>query len=157
MTMTKLFALMLSLAAGAVAVAADKKTPAPADPLANYYDNTLSCRNEVTKAICRVWLNRDGKYFVFYNLGAQPKAPDINGPFQINGRAGTYTVRTGASGQVKLCLWVEAPRIKILAEQKQEMYSQATCYPFTPHKVGDKWTEQDLQGRELTMWLTEGR
>jgi hypothetical protein len=126
------------------------------DPLANYYANTLTCRNEVTQAICRVWLNRDGQYFVFYNLGKQPKAPDINGPFQINGRTGTWTVRPDGAG-VKLCLWVAAPRTKILAEQQKEMYSEATCYPFTAHKVGDKWTDKDLQGREVTMWLTEGR
>ena len=147
-----IFASLMTLTASA----ADKKASAPVDPLANYYSNTLTCRNEVTKAICRVWLNSNGEYFVFYNLGSQSKAPDINGPFQINGRTGSYTVRRDGDG-VKLCLWVAAPRIKILAEQNQEMYSAATCYPFTPHKVGDKWTEQDLQGRELTMWLTKGR
>jgi hypothetical protein len=135
---------------------AERAVAATTDPLVNYYTNTLTCRNEVTKAICRVWLNRDGQYFAFYNLGAQAKAPDINGPFQINGRTGTWTVRPDGNG-VKLCLWVAAPRTKILAEQRQEMYSEATCYPFTPHKVGDKWTEKDLQGRELTLWLTEGR
>lgn len=136
-------------------VAADKKV-AVTDPVANYYDNTLTCQNQVTKAVCRVWLNRDGRYYVFYNLGAQPKMPDINGPFQINGRTGTYTIRND-DGQTRLCLWVEAPRIKINAEQQREMYSEATCYPFTPHKVGDKWSEKDLLGRDLTLWLTEGR
>jgi hypothetical protein len=127
-----------------------------ADPLANYYDNTLACQNQVSKGVCRVWLNRDGHYFVFYDLGAQAKPPDINGPFRIEGREGTYTLREEA-GSYQLCLWVAAPRIRIGAEQQRELYSEATCYAFTPHKVGDSWSENDLAGRSNKLWLLAGR
>lgn len=127
-----------------------------ADPLAGYYDNTLVCQNQTTKAKCWLWLNRDGRYFAFYDVGPQAKAPDINGPFKINGREGTYTLRKD-DGKYKLCLWIAAPRPKITAELQQEIFSEAACYAFTPHKAGDTWTSKDIGGRDYKFWLMEGR
>jgi hypothetical protein len=107
----------------------------PADPLAAYYDNTLACQDQASKAVCRVWLNRDGHYYAFYDLGPQAK------------QAGSY----------QLCLWVAAPRIRIGAEKQREIYSEATCYAFTPHKLGESWNESDSSGRSIKLWLLAGR
>jgi len=161
MTPTKLLApcLLALAAAGATthwAAAADAKSAATADPLANYYTSTLICEDQTTKAQCRLWLNPDGKYFAFYNLGPQSKVPDINGPFQVEGREGTYTLRDDG-GVYQLCLWVAAPRIRIGAEVAGEMYSEAACYPFAPHKAGDAWNDKDLVGRDTKFWLMKGR
>jgi hypothetical protein len=128
----------------------------PADPLAAYYDNTLACQDQASKAVCRVWLNRDGHYYAFYDLGPQAKQPDIDGPFRIEGREGTYTLRSEA-GSYQLCLWVAAPRIRIGAEKQREIYSEATCYAFTPHKLGESWNESDSSGRSIKLWLLAGR
>jgi hypothetical protein len=128
----------------------------PADPLAAYYENTLACQDQVSKAVCRVWLNRDGHYYAFYDLGPQERPPGIDGPFRIEGREGTYTLRTEA-GSYQLCLWVAAPRIRIGAEKQRELYSEASCYAFMPHKVGESWNESDSSGRSIKLWLLAGR
>jgi hypothetical protein len=149
----------LTFSAIAVACLLPLLSPAaapPTDPLAAYYENTLACQNQESKAVCRVWLNRDGHYYAFYALGPQAKPPDIDGPFRIEGREGTYTLRAEA-GAYQLCLWVAAPRIRIGAEKQRELYSEATCYAFTPHKVGDSWSENDLSGRSNKLWLLAGR
>jgi hypothetical protein len=151
----KIFNMTALLASALLPICSQSAAP-PADPLANYYDNTLACQNQVSKGVCRVWLNRDGHYFAFYDLGKQETPPGIDGPFRIEGREGTYTVRS-EGGSYQLCLWVMAPRIRIGAEKQRELYSETTCYPFTPHKVGESWSEDDLAGRSNKLWLLPGR
>jgi len=125
----KIHSKNLSALLGACLLPLLSQAAAPAaDPLAAYYDNTLACQNQVSKAVCRVWLNRDGHYYAFYDLGVQAKQPDIDGP-----------------------------RIRIGAEKQRELYSEATCYGFTPHKVGESWSENDLAGRSNKLWLLAGR
>jgi len=126
------------------------------EPLADYYNSTLFCQNQQTQAKCWLWLNADGNYFAFYDVGPQEQMPDTNGPFRINGRDGTYTLRE-AEGGYQLCLWPAAPRIKITAESQREIYSEGSCYPFNIHKPGDEWSGQDLVGRDYKFWLMEGR
>lgn len=148
----------LALIASLGAAAADKsgKSPQPADPLADYYANTLVCQNQVTKAVCRLWVNPDGHYFAFFDNGSQPNPPGIEGPFQIEGREGTYTVRND-DGSTQLCLWVAAPRIRLLAESQQQMYSESACYPLAAHKAGESWLAKDASGRDVKFWLMAGR
>ncbi|MFT3906956.1 MAG: hypothetical protein QM718_11670 [Steroidobacteraceae bacterium] len=153
----KLMVWALVLSAPLALQAADKgKSAAPLDPLAELYGNTLVCQNQVTKAKCRLWVNPDGKYFAFFDNGSQPNPPDINGPFQIEGREGTYTVRND-TGANQLCLWIAAPRIKLLAEANKEMYSESACYALGAHKVGESWVEKDASGRDVKFWLMAGR
>lgn len=149
----KLSALLL---AGLLPLSLHAAKPATTDPLANYYENTLACQNQQSKAVCRLWLNRDGRYYVFYDLGPQAKMADIDGPFRIEGREGTFTLRRDG-GKYQLCLWVAAPRILLGAEREQELFSEARCYPFTPHQVGDRWSQSDPAGRDNTLWLLKGR
>jgi hypothetical protein len=56
--------------------------------LHDYFHNTLIWQNQASRATGRIWLNPDGRYYAFYNLGPQPKAPDVHGPFQVEGAPG---------------------------------------------------------------------
>ena len=53
-------------------------------------------------------MNRDGHYYAFYDLGPQAKQPDIDGPFRIEGREGTYTLRTEAGSYALQAGWLTA-------------------------------------------------
>ena len=139
------------LLAALPAVAADP------DPLASYYENTLIWQNQATKAIGRLWLERDGRYFAFYNVGPQSTPPGANGPFQVQGREGTYTLRNGAA-PYQLCLWPAAPRVRIGAEAARELHAEGACYRFTPRDVGAMWDETaDPLNRPYRFWLVKGR
>jgi hypothetical protein len=141
--------LMLCLAAPLPAVDGPR--------LADYYDNTLIWKNLSTGSVGRLWLNRDGRYYAFYNLGPQPRPPDVNGPFQVEGRIGTYTVRDDG-GQSRLCLWPAAPRTRLGAEMQHELFAESRCYPLTLHRVGDSWTQQSsTDTREYKYWFVPGR
>jgi hypothetical protein len=125
--------------------------------LHDYFRNTLIWQNQASRATGRIWLNPDGHYYAFYNLGPQPKAPDVHGPFQVEGRLGTFTLRTEAFGSL-LCLWPASPRLELKAQQEHELYSESMCYPFVSHAVGDIWEESaDPLHRAYKFWLVKGR
>jgi hypothetical protein len=126
-------------------------------PLQQYFENTLIWKNQATGATGRIWLNPDGRYFAFYNLGPQPKPPDVHGPFQIEGRLGTFTLRSEGSSSL-LCLWPASPRLELGAQLQHEVYSEAMCYEFVPHAIGDSWDEDaDPLHRPYKFWLVKGR
>lgn len=136
---------------------AGKASAASPDPLADYYDNTVIWQNQTSRVIGRLWINRDGKYYVFYNMGAQAKPAGINGPFAAQAREGTYTLRSD-EGEYQLCLWPAAPRTNIAAATQRELYAEANCYPFRPRSVGDVWTENgDPLNRPYKLWFMSGR
>jgi hypothetical protein len=125
--------------------------------LHDYVSNTLIWQNQATRATGRIWLNPDGRYYAFYNLGPQPKAPDVHGPFQVEGRLGTFTLRNETAGSL-LCLWPASPRLELKAQQQHELYSESKCYSFAPHTVGDIWEESaDPLNRAYKFWLVKGR
>jgi hypothetical protein len=125
--------------------------------LHEYFENTLIWHNQVTGATGRLWLNQDGHYFAFYNLGPQIKPPDVNGPFQVEGRIGTFTLRT-ERGASLLCLWPASPRLQLAAQIQHELYSEPMCYDFVPHAVDDVWNESaDPLHRSYKFWLVKGR
>ena len=143
--------LVLMLCLAASLRAADGGT------LGDYYDNTLIWQNQISRAVGRLWLNRDGRYYAFYNLGSQSRPPDVNGPFQVEGRIGTYTVREDA-GQSLLCLWPAAPRTRLGAEIQHELFAENRCYRLPLHRVGDSWTQlDDTDGRAYKYWFVPGR
>lgn len=145
------------LAGGAAIALSVTLAAAEMEPLGSYYDNTLIWQNQTTKAIGRIWLNRDGKYYAFYDMGVQPVPPTANGPYRVQGREGTWTLRNG-SAPYQLCLWPRAPRINIGAAVQKELYAEGACYSFTPHAVGETWTENgDTTGRPYKFWFVKGR
>ena len=143
-------AIVAGFSAGVCAAAARNSSVV----LAGYYGNSLVCRNEKTRAICHVWLDADGRYYAFYDLGAQGRPAGIHGPFEIEGREGRYTLR-GRSGTFQVCLHPNPP-MKIGAEQARELFSRAACYPLAIHRVGDEW-EIGWHGQRYTLWLLAGR
>ena len=149
---------VLGLAAAAALLPARAQMPGVTrDVLTEYYDNTLIWQDLTTRAVGRLWLDGDGHFFVFYNMGPQPRPPDISGPFQVEGRWGTYTLRHG-NGAYQLCLWPAAPRTRIDAEVQHEVFAQSACYPFAAHKPGDVWAQTaDTLGRPYRFWLVSGR
>ena len=142
--------------AGALAALSVGTVPAatPSDALASYYENSLVCQNQKTHAVCHLWLNPDGTYYAFYDLGPQPKPAQIDGPFEIEGREGRYRV-VARQGALEVCLQPQPP-VSLAAESAHELFSEAACYAVAPHKVGDKW-EISWQGAQYTLWLLEGR
>lgn len=136
---------------GALAQAAD-------DPLSNYHGNSLVCLDSVTKATCYIWFGsvwKDGdqSYMVMWDRGVQTELPTVGGNFRIEGRDGTYKLKGG-----QLCLSPKSNPKKSYAMEKQgELYAGSGCYEVAPHAVGDKWTQKDAQGREVTFWLLKGR
>jgi hypothetical protein len=124
------------------------------DPLASYYGNSLVCQNQKTHAVCHVWLNPDGSYYSFYDLGPQPEPAQINGPFQVEGREGRYSV-TARSGVLEVCMRPQPP-VLLAAQSAHELFSEAACYPIAHHDIGDKWVTH-WKGAQYTLWLLERR
>ena len=124
------------------------------DPLTGYYGNSLVCQNQKTHAVSHVWFDPDGRYYAFYDLGPQAVPARIEGPFEIEGWEGRYTLaREGAAA--KVCL-ATLPAMKLAAERTRELFSEAVCYELAPHHVGDKWSIE-WAGARYTLWLLEGR
>jgi hypothetical protein len=142
---------------GALALSVQPLLAGETSALQDYFNNTLIWQNQASGATGRIWLNPDGRYYAFYNLGPQPKPPDVHGPFQIEGRQGTFTLRNEAAGSL-LCLWPASPRPELKAQQQHELYSEPMCYPFVPHSVGDIWDDSaDPLNRAYKFWLVKGR
>ena len=147
----------MKIASTAVLMLVALSSLAADDTLGAYFDNTLVWQNQASKSTGRLWLNRDGKYYAFYDVGEQKQPPMADGPFRVQGREGTYTLR-GTSAPYQLCLWPAAPRIVIGAEKANEVYAGARCYDFTPRAVGDTWTETaDPTNRSYKFYLRKGR
>jgi hypothetical protein len=154
----KLFRLIHVAALSVIAtVLAALPVRAADEALVAYFDNTLVWQNQVSKATGRLWLNRDGRYYAFYDMGEQSVPPGADGPFRVQGREGSYTLR-GSSAPYQLCLWPAAPRIAIGADQANEVYASGRCYDFRPHAVGEEWSESaDPLRRSYRFWLRAGR
>lgn len=131
---------------------------ADTDPLAGYHHNVLACLNNVTKATCYIWIGNvwkegDNGYLVTWDRGAQTELPTVGGNYRVEGRDGTYAMKDG-----KICLTPKSnPKKTYKAEDQGEIYSGSGCFEFPVHQVGDKWTQKDAKGREVTFWLLQGR
>jgi hypothetical protein len=143
-------------ACAALAVVTPVAIAADFTPLQSFFDNTLICQDRDTKAVCHVWFNSDGSYYVFYDLGLQPKPALVDGPFQFEGREGTYLLKEQAGG-VEVCLRPAIPVVALAAQHAHEFLSEAECYPLALHNVGARWQQADRRGREYTFWLMAGR
>jgi hypothetical protein len=140
----------------ALTVGTPSVTAANLTSLQSFFQNTLVCQDHETKAVCHVWFNDDGGYYVFYDLGAQSKPASIEGPFQFEGREGTYSLREQTAG-VEVCLHPAVPVVPLAAQKAHEFLSEAECYPLALHAVGARWQQSDRRGRQYTFWLMAGR
>jgi hypothetical protein len=127
----------------------------PESAVQAYFGNTLVCHNPTSGVVCRLWLNEDGSYFVFYNRGALAGPATLRGPFQIEMREGRYTVRMEAAGP-RLCLR-PAPVTRLDVENDREMFSAAECYGLPQLALGRTSPGSDSAGRTIRFWLMSGR
>lgn len=128
------------------------------DSISAYYGNTLLCQNQTSKAICHVWFNQDGTYFLMYDRGVQPDVPVTgnNANYRIEGRKGTYTVQ-GKSGAYEVCLKPDVvPGKKFAIEAASEIYAGKSCYVLPEHKVGESWMQTAGGNQQYKMWLVKG-
>jgi hypothetical protein len=121
-----------------------------------FIDNTLVCQDRETKAVCHVWFNGDGSYYVFYDLGPQTTPASVTGPFQYEGREGMYSLHD-RTDVVEVCLRPATPVVPLAAQRAHEYFSGAECYPLAVHAVGARWQQSDRRGRQYTFWLMAGR
>jgi hypothetical protein len=149
-------ARLIVWACSALVASTTSVTAANLTSLQSFFENTLVCQDHETKAVCRVWFNDDGGYYVFYDLGAQSKPASIKGPFQFEGREGTYSVNEQTDG-VEVCLHPATPVVSLAAQSAHEFLSEAECYALVLHAVGARWQQSDRRGRQYTFWLMAGR
>jgi len=129
---------------------------ADAEALTPYFNNSVICRDDVTHAVCHLWLNPDHTFFLMYDRGVQPVPATPGGDFRVEGRDGNYRLEQTASS-TELCLSPNKVPGKVFQIEKAgELYGGPGCYPFAPHQVGDKWVVQDARGRTVTEWLVSG-
>ena len=147
---------LIVVACTALMAGATSVTAADLTSLQFFFENTLVCQDRETKAVCRAWFNGDGGYYVFYDLGAQSKPASIDGPFQFEGREGTYSLHEQTGG-VEVCLQPAMPVVPLAAQSAHEFLSEAECYPLALHAVGARWQQSDRRGRQYTFWLMAGR
>lgn len=144
--------LLLATVAASAAIGAAPRAAIPSV----YYGNTLVCRDAQANITCHVWFDSDGRYYVFFDLGKQPQPATPHGPFQFEGREGTYTVRMGRQG-LEACLHPSSPKIELVADQRHALFAGAACYVVPRHALGDQWQYTDTRGQPYTLWLLAGR
>ena len=147
----------LALVVGASAQQLVNPGPLPKiAPPSIYFENSLVCRNQTNGTSCQLWLNKDGTYQVMFNRGPQEAKPSANGPWQLEGRDGTYSMRE-RDGVSQVCLQPNSGSGSYEVERANEIFASAGCYPLELHSLGEKWDQKDGAGHTYTMWLVEGR
>jgi hypothetical protein len=128
-----------------------------ANPLTGYFNSTLLCKNQTSGVVCHLWLDADGRYFVYFDRGAQQVMPEAGGNFRLEGRHGHYRL-SGRGLARELCLKPDAvPGKTFQVEKSGEPYAGTGCYRFELHQVGEHWSQNDAAGNSYQMWLVEGR
>lgn len=138
-----------ALTIGGGAVAADA-------PSSQYFNNTLLCQNTSNKAFCRLWLNPDGSYQLYYRFGKQPKMPEADGPFEMEGRDGTYTA-SSEGAMLNICLKPNPVGIPLQMETAHVFFGEQRCYEVEQHRFNDTWQQQGPDGKTYQLWMLEGR
>lgn len=130
-------------------------SPAAESPAAAYFGNSLLCKSAKTGAVCELWLDESGKYAVFYDSGKKAFVTGVNGPFQNEGRQGTYTAKAGKDG-LKLCLKPETDKPPRPKGASPALFHDAGCLTLPAHAVGELW-DFTWQGETYKMGLIKGR
>ncbi|MGC3982342.1 MAG: hypothetical protein QM808_13920 [Steroidobacteraceae bacterium] len=155
MSMKRMLVAVLGLLATHLLAAATRDAH---DPLYVYYWNSLVCQNQVTKAVCHLWLNPDGRYLLVYDLGVQDRPLEIDGPYRIEGRDGSYKLK-GRPGSYQVCITPDKPpKGKVyVSEQRKELFAVAGCYEIVQRSVGDIWMQNNTAGQVNKLWLLANR
>ncbi|HTP40426.1 MAG TPA: hypothetical protein VMI92_12740 [Steroidobacteraceae bacterium] len=140
------------LIALALLPAAGHAAPSPA---AAYFGNSLLCKAASTGAVCQLWLDENGKYAVFYDSGKKAYVKGVDGPFQYEGRQGTYTASAVKDG-LKVCLKPEADHPPRPRGASPALFHDAGCVTLPTHATGELW-DFSYQGETYKMGLIKGR
>jgi hypothetical protein len=130
---------------------------AEVNPLAAYANSTVLCKDQASGVVCHLWLDTNGRYFIYFDRGAQQVMPEAGGNFRLEGRRGDYRLR-GRGGARELCLKPDAvPGKTFQVETSGELYAGKGCYGFELHQPGEHWLQTDAAGKSYQMWLVDGR
>jgi hypothetical protein len=149
-----LMLLLLPLATFALAPKAHAQTVGAA----SFFNNTIYCQNQKSLLSCALWLDPDGTYIVFFNRGGQKIMPQsAAGPFQFEGREGTYTTRiVGKDTQACLKPDTSTP-FTYYTEKDGEVFAGAGCYTLPVLDVGTSEIKTLPGGKTYKFWLLAGR
>jgi hypothetical protein len=149
--------IQLFTAAALVTLSLAAAQAGEANPLAAYFNATLLCKDQTSGVICHLWLDPDGRYFVYFDRGAQQVMPEAGGNFRLEGRHGHYQLR-GRGPARQLCLKPDAtPGKTFQVEQSGEQYAGKGCYSLELHQPGEHWSQSGASGKSYQMWLVDGR
>lgn len=108
------------------------------DPMATYYENTLTCQGgETDNWLCYYWYYPGGYFREMQAIRRR------DGNMALHGREGTFKVTTTRTGTV-LC-------------QTFNGDTRSWCRTLTPRNVGDRWEERLANGQTQTFSILKGR
>jgi hypothetical protein len=119
-----------------------------------YFGNSLLCKS-AAGGVCDLWLEPSGEYSVFYDSGKKAFVKDVTGPFQYEGRKGTYTA-SRADGGVQICLTPEAENPPRPSGASPALFHDAGCVTVPDHPLGEVWNFT-FQGEGYKVGLIKGR
>jgi len=124
----------------------------------NFFNNTIYLQNQKTLVSGALWLNQDGSYIVFFNRGGQKIMPQsAAGPFQLEGREGTYTTRIVGSS-TEACLKPDtSTKFTYYTEKGGEVFAGSGCYELPVLAVGASEVKTLPDGKTYKFWLLGGR
>ena len=149
--MRKIILGALALAPFAIA----GRAHAQSDAASPYFNNSLLCKSQSSGAVCDLWLDAGGKYMVFYDSGKKAYVKGVDGPFEYEGRQGTYTAVVAPDG-VRLCLKPEADHPPRPRGNSPALFHDAGCVTLPSHPVGDLW-DYSYRGETYKIGLIAGR
>lgn len=138
-------AVLLSVATGVHA----------ADSAADFYGNSLLCKDAGSGAVCDLWLDASGRYAVFYDTGVKAYVKGVRGDFQYEGRTGRYTA-TATDGGLRVCLTPDADTPSRPTKHAMPLFYDAGCIVLPHHPLGELWSFTS-NGQQYRMGLLAGR
>jgi hypothetical protein len=143
--------------AGPLSISADILLAGVPDPFVTYYGNTLFCQIRDSATQCRLWIDPDGRYKLFYDLGPQLAPADVNtGPWRFESQEGHYRIQSNIAGP-QLCLTPNLQPVKLVIVSEHMLYADARCYDLAAHELGERWNQRDSMARQYSFWLLKGR
>ena len=124
-------------------------------PASAYFGNSLLCKSQSSGGVCDLWLDASGKYAVFYDTGKKAYIKGIEGPFENEGRQGTYTA-TAIGNATEICLTPEIDTPPRPRGNSPSLFHDQGCVTLPNHPAGQLW-DFTYQGETYTMGLIKGR
>jgi len=149
---------LLTLVLLALALGLAPKARAQTVGAENFFNNTIYYQNQKTLVSGALWLDPDGTYIVYFNRGGQKIMPQsAAGPFQFEGREGTYTTRI-VGKDTEACLKPDTSTpFTYYTEKDGEVFAGTDCYALPALAVGTREIKTLPDGKSYKFWLLAGR